>query len=80
MPLSFHHLPKYLKMKDIKPSLFGCGGIITLIGLILFIIFRDQIGSNIFLIGIVLMVGIILFWILGYASRYFRNRQDGPDS
>lgn len=67
-------------MKDIKPSLFGCGGIITLIGMILFLIFRDQIGSNIFLIGVVIMVSIILLWILGYASRYFRNRNNGEDA
>lgn len=67
-------------MKDIKPSLFWCGGIITLIGMILFLIFRDQIGSNIFLIGVVIMVSIILLWILGYASRYFRNRKNGSDS
>ncbi|MDG4951362.1 hypothetical protein NLM59_10525 [Weeksellaceae bacterium KMM 9724] len=67
-------------MKDINPSLFGCGGIITLIGMVLFLIFRDQIGSNIFLIGVVIMVSIILLWILGYASRYFRNRNNGEDA
>ncbi len=67
-------------MKDIKPSLFGCGGIITLIGLVLFIIFKDEIGSNIFLIGVVVMLAIILFWILGYASRYIRNKSDGQDN
>lgn len=67
-------------MKDIKPSLFGCGGIITLIGLVLFIIFKDEIGSNIFTIGVVVMLAIILFWILGYASRYIRNKSDGQDN
>ena len=67
-------------MKDIKPSLFGCGGIITLIGLVLFIIFKDEIGSNIFIIGVVVMLAIILFWILGYASRYIRNKSDGQDN
>jgi Na+/H+ antiporter NhaC len=61
-------------MKDIKPSLLGCGGVIALIGLILFIFFRDSIGSNIFWIGVGMMVAIVLFWILGYVSRYLRNQ------
>ena len=61
-------------MKDIKPSLLGCGGVIALIGLILFIFFRDSIGSNIFWLGVGMMVAIVLFWILGYVSRYLRNQ------
>ena len=61
-------------MKDIKPSLLGCGGVIALIGLILFIFFRDSIGSNIFWIGVGMMVAIVLFWTLGYVSRYLRNQ------
>ncbi|MGI9527405.1 MAG: hypothetical protein ACR2MS_09885 [Weeksellaceae bacterium] len=61
-------------MKDIKPSLLGCGGIFALIGLILFIFFRDRIGVDIFMLGAWLMGAILLFWILSYVYRYFKNR------
>lgn len=64
-------------MKDLRPSLLGCGGVITLLGLILLILFRDQIGANVFLMGVGMMAAILLFWSLSYAYRFFKNKN--PD-
>ena len=60
-------------MKNINPSLFGCGGIIVLLGLILLVLFRDRIGANFFLIGLIGMGAIVLFWLLAYLSKYLRK-------
>ncbi|MXV37805.1 hypothetical protein GO491_03790 [Flavobacteriaceae bacterium Ap0902] len=50
-------------MKNITPSLLGCGGIFVLIGLILLIFFRDRIGAEVFTFGLWLVGAIVLFWL-----------------
>lgn len=61
-------------MRNLKRPILGCGGIFALIGLILLIIFQDEIGADVFIFGIWLMASIVLFWGLSHLYQYFRNR------
>lgn len=60
-------------MKNIQPSLLGCGGTVLVLGLILYLLFRDDIGGNIVIIGGVMMAGIVLFWLLSWLYRKLKK-------
>lgn len=60
-------------MKNIQPSLLGCGGTVLILGLIILLLFRDDIGENIILIGGIMMAGIVLFWLLTWIYKKIKK-------
>lgn len=62
-------------MRELKRPLLGCGGIFALIGLVLLLLFQDEIGADVFVFGIWLMSAILLFWGLSHIYQFFKNRK-----